>query len=113
MHDIRLLRDGLDQLREGMRRRGKLDDLAPLLDRAEALERDRRTAITELETQQGRKNKVAQEVAGLRKAGGDASALIAEGRAVGEAIAALEARRKILSQVEICFVEWTISLPRF
>jgi seryl-tRNA synthetase len=93
MHDIRLLRDGLDQLRDGMRRRGKLDDLAPLLDRAEALERDRRGAITELEVQQARKNRIAQEVGGLRKSGGDATALIAEGRAVGEAIAALEARR--------------------
>ena len=93
MHDIRLLRDGLDQLRDGMRRRGKLDDLAPLLDRAESLERDRRSAITELETQQARKNKVAQEVPGVRKAGGDATALIAEGRAIGETIAVLEARR--------------------
>ena len=76
-----------------MRRRGKLDELSPLLDRAEALERERRAAITDLEAQQGRRNKVAQEVAALRKAGGDATALIAEGRAVGEAIAALEARR--------------------
>ncbi|MES2523375.1 MAG: serine--tRNA ligase [Gemmatimonadota bacterium] len=93
MHDIRLLRDQLDTLRDGMRRRGKLDDLAPLLDRAEAIERERRAAITELEAQQARRNKVAQEVAVLRKSGADASALIEEGRAVGTAIAALETRR--------------------
>jgi seryl-tRNA synthetase len=93
MHDIRLVRDQLDLLREGMRRRGKLAELGPLLDRAESLERDRRAAITELEAQQARRNKVTQEVAQRRKAGDDATALIAEGRAIGDAIAALEARR--------------------
>ncbi|MCE2954838.1 MAG: serine--tRNA ligase [Gemmatimonas sp.] len=93
MHDIRLLRDQLDHLREGMRRRGKLAELQPLLDRAEALERERRAAITEVEAQQARRNKVTQEVAARRKAGEDATALIAEGRAIGDAIGALEARR--------------------
>lgn len=93
MHDIRLLRDQLDLLRDAMRRRGKLDDLAPVLDRAEALERDRRSAITELEAQQARRNRIAQDVAKQRKAGADATVLMAEGRAVGEAIASLEARR--------------------
>ena len=93
MHDIRLLRDQLDVLRDGMRRRGKRDELAPMLDRAESLERDRRNAIAELEAQQARKNRIASDVAGRRKAGEDATALIEEGRAVGASIAALEARR--------------------
>lgn len=93
MHDIRLLRDQLDQLRDGMRRRGKLDELTPLLDRAESLDRDRRNAITELEAQQALRNKVTQDVAQQRKAGQDASALIAESRAIGEHIATLEQRR--------------------
>lgn len=93
MHDIRLLRDQLDVLRDGMRRRGKLDEFAPLLDRAESVERDRRSAITELEAQQARRNKLTQEVGQLRKAGQDATALQSEARAVGDAIAALETRR--------------------
>ncbi len=93
MHDIRLLRDQLDLLRDAMQRRGKLEDLGPVLDRAEALERDRRAAITELEAQQARKNRVAADVAKSRKAGQDATVLIAEGRAVNESIAGLEARR--------------------
>ena len=93
MHDIRLLRDQLDHLREGMRRRGKLDELGPLLDRAESLEKERRAAITELEAQQARRNKVTQEVAQKRKAGEDATALIAEGRSIGDVITALEQRR--------------------
>lgn len=93
MHDIRLLRDQLDQLRDGMRRRGKLAELAPILDRAESLERDRRAAITELELHQARRNKVTQDVAQRRKAGEDAAELIAEGRAIGDSIAMLEQRR--------------------
>ncbi len=93
MHDIRLLRDHLDRLREGMRRRNKYDELGPLLDHAETVERDRRSAITELETQQARRNKVTQDVAQLRKAGQDAATQIAESRAIGESIAALEERR--------------------
>ena len=93
MHDIRLLRDQLEHLRDGMRRRGKLAELGPMLDRAESLERERRTAITELEAQQARRNKVTAEVGQRRKAGEDATALMAEGRAIGEQIALLEQRR--------------------
>lgn len=93
MLDIRLVRDRLDEVRAGMARRGKLEELAPLLDRAEALERERRAAITELEARQAERNRITQEVAQRRRAGEDAAALIAAGRAVGEAMAALEARR--------------------
>ena len=93
MHDIRLLRDQLDHLREGMRRRGKLGELGPMLDRAESLERERRAAITELESQQARRNKVTAEVGQRRKAGEDATELMAVGRTIGEHIAILEQRR--------------------
>lgn len=93
MHDIRLLRDQLDVLREGMRRRGKLTELGALLDRAESLEQARRAAITDLEAQQALRNKVTQEVAQRRKAGEDATALIAEGRTIGEQISVLEQKR--------------------
>ncbi len=64
-----------------------------MLDRAESLEKERRVAITELEGQQARRNKLTQEVAQRRKAGSDAMALIAEGRAISDAIAALEQRK--------------------
>lgn len=93
MHDIRLLRDQLDVLREGMRRRGKLTELGALLDRAESLEQARRAAITDLEAQQALRNKVTQEVAQRRKAGEDATALIAEGRTIGEQISVLDQKR--------------------
>jgi seryl-tRNA synthetase len=94
MHDIRLLRDQMAQLREGMRRRGKLEELAPLLDRAEALEKERRESIRVAEEAQAERNRVSQEVARRRRAGEDADALMADGRAIGERIAALDARRQ-------------------
>ncbi len=93
MHDIRLLREQLDVLRDGMRRRGKLAELEPVLARAEAIERERRAAITELESQQARRNAITQVVAQKRKAGEDAAAQIQEGRELGDVIAGLEVRR--------------------
>lgn len=93
MHDIRFLRDNLDALREGMRRRGKLGELGPLLNRAESLEQARRTAITQLEAAQAKRNQLTQEVARLRKSGEDATALIAESRVIGEEIGTLNSER--------------------
>ena len=49
MHDLKSLRDQIDLLRNGMRRRGKLDQIGPLIDRAEALDRDRRLNIQAVE----------------------------------------------------------------
>lgn len=108
MHDIRLLRDQLDVLRDGMRRRGKLGEFAPLLDRAESLERERRAAITDLEGQQARRNQLSQEVAQRRKAGDDATALMAEGRAIGDEITALESRR---AEAEAAVAQLMYELP--
>jgi len=45
MHDPRVFREQVELLREGMRRRQKLDELAPLIDRGVALELERRTVI--------------------------------------------------------------------
>ena len=108
MHDIRLLRDDLPRLREGMRRRGKLTELEPILSRADALEKERRASITELETQQARRNAVTQDVARKRKAGEDATELIAEGRSIGDAIVTLEQRK---TQAEAAVQQILYELP--
>jgi seryl-tRNA synthetase len=90
MHDLRLLREQPELLREAMRRRGALDALAPRLDHANALEQQRRALIQQVEERKARRNQTSQEVARLRKAGGDADELIASGRAIGEEIGRLE-----------------------
>ena len=92
MHDLKLLRDGADLLREGMRRRGKLDTLGPLVDRAVALDRDRRALLVEIEQKKAERNAASQEVARLKRAKENADELITRTRALGDEIAALETR---------------------
>ena len=90
MHDIRTLREQLDVLREAMRRRGALDALAPALDRAEGLEKERRALIQAVEERKATRNASSQEVARRKRAGESADDLIASGRALGEEIQRLE-----------------------
>jgi seryl-tRNA synthetase len=92
VHDIRLLREDPQALRDGLRRRGVLSEYAPALDRAEALERERRALIQQAEEKKAARNAASQEVARRKKAKEDAGALIAETRTLGDAIAALEQR---------------------
>lgn len=91
MHDLRLVREQLDVLRDGFGRRGALDTLGPVLDRLESLEKERRALITATEERKARRNLLTQDVARLKKAKEDAERVMAEARAVGEEIARLEA----------------------
>jgi len=90
MHDPRVFRDQVELLREGMRRRQKLDELAPLIDRGVALELERRTVIQAVEERKAARNVNSQEVARRKKAGESADELITAGRALGEEIQRLE-----------------------
>jgi len=90
VHDIRTLRESPEQLREGLRRRGRLEALGPVLDRAATLERDRRALIQAVEERKAARNASTQEVARRKRAGEPADDLITAGRALGEEIARLE-----------------------
>jgi seryl-tRNA synthetase len=90
MHDLRLVREGLDDLREAMRRRGALATLGPQLDRCEALERERRLLIQAVEERKAARNAASQDVAKRKRTGEPADELIAAARALGEEIARLE-----------------------
>ncbi|MBM4193921.1 MAG: serine--tRNA ligase [Gemmatimonadetes bacterium] len=100
MHDIRVVREAPDSLREGMRRRGKWDSLGPLVERAVALEGERRAAIQATEEKKAARNATSQEVAKRKKAGEPTDDLLAKGRAIGEEIAQLEARQ-VAAQSEL------------
>ena len=93
MHDVRMIREQLDELRAGMQRRGKLEALAPTIDRLAALDGERRAAIQAVEEKKAERNAGSQEVARRKRAKEDADDLIQRGRALGEEIAALESRR--------------------
>jgi seryl-tRNA synthetase len=90
VHDLRLVRENPESLRDAMRRRGALGALAPQLDRCEALERERRLFTQAVEERRAARNASSQDVARLRQSGQNADALIASGRALGEEIARLE-----------------------
>lgn len=80
-------------LRDAMRRRGKLDTLAPLIDRAVALDEDRRTVIQQVEEKKAARNVASRQVAEHKKAGQPADDVMQRSRRLGEDITALEARQ--------------------
>lgn len=85
-----MFREQADTLREGMRRRGKLDALGPLIDRAQAIDSDRRGMIQALEERKAARNRISQEVARRKKAGESADELFGQARNLGEEISRLE-----------------------
>src|SRR5688500_609470 len=90
MHDLRLLREGVEQLRAGMERRSALAQIAPVLDRAVELDVERRALIQAAEERKAARNEATQEVARLRRSGGDAEEVMARSRVLGEEISRLE-----------------------
>ena len=108
MHDLRTLRDDMPRLRAAMERRGKLDSLGPVLERAESLDKERRRLIQGVEEQKAARNANAQDVARRKKAKESADEQIAAGRALGEAISTAEAT---LSAVESELGELMFELP--
>lgn len=90
MHDLRIIREQIELLRDGMRRRGKLDSLAQAIDRAEQLEQERRATIQAVEERKSARNAATREVAQLKKAGQDAAEQQKQSRELGEEIARLE-----------------------
>jgi seryl-tRNA synthetase len=90
MHDLRMVREQIDVLRDGMRRRGKLDALAPVIDRAQELDGERRTLIQALEERKAARNSISQEVARRKRSGGDAEELLLQSRALGDEITKLD-----------------------
>jgi seryl-tRNA synthetase len=87
---MRALREQVDLLRDAMRRRGSDNGALELIDRGEALERDRRTLIQAVEERKAARNTNSQEVARRKRVKEDAEDLIVRGRELGEEIARLE-----------------------
>lgn len=87
MLDVKLLRNDYERVAQALRNRGASLELIagfPTLDRA------RRDKLTESEQLKNRRNSVSQEVAKLKRSGGDADALIAEMREVNDRIKLLD-----------------------
>ena len=108
MHDLRMVRDQIDALREGMRRRGALDKLGPLIDSAADLDRTRRETIQAVEERKAERNAASQKVAQLKRAGENADEIQRRSRELGEEIARLDAE---LAQTEASLNSILLNLP--
>jgi seryl-tRNA synthetase len=94
LHDLHVIRDRPDVVRDGLQRRLMLESSGALVDHAVALDAERRGIIQRVEEIKERRNAVTQEVAQLKRAGegagGAIDPLIAKGRALGDEIDALQ-----------------------
>ncbi|HXQ76887.1 MAG TPA: serine--tRNA ligase [Gemmatimonadaceae bacterium] len=90
MHDLRMVREQIDALRAGLRRRGVLDALSPTIERAVDLDRTRRETIQAVEERKAARNAVSQQVGQRKRAGESADDLQVQSRALGEEIARLD-----------------------
>src|SRR6266478_6862508 len=85
-----MVREHIDALRAGMRRRGALDALSPTIDRAIALDKARRETIQAVEERKAARNAVSQQVGQRKRAGESADDLQQQSRALGDEIARLD-----------------------
>jgi seryl-tRNA synthetase len=108
VHDLRALREDADAIRGGLERRGKLDALGPLVDRALALDVERRALIQATEERKAARNAASQEVARRKKARESADDLIEQTRALGVEISRLEAE---LAEIERTLEQIMYELP--
>ncbi len=91
MHDVRLLRENPEALREGLRRRGVLDAHSAALAEAAQLELERRTKIQLIEVSKSERNQLSEEVARLKRNKEDATQKVSRSKELGERIAFDEA----------------------
>jgi seryl-tRNA synthetase len=106
MHDLRMIREHIEVLRDGMRRRGKLDALGGFIDRAQQVDGDRRSTIQALEERKASRNSITQEVAKRKRAGQDAEDLLSQSRTLGEEISRLEGElAELESELEKAMLE--------
>lgn len=108
MHDLRLLRDDPQAVREALRRRGTLEALAPTLERGEVLEQLRRARIRAVEEKRAESNAITQEVRRRKQEGQSAEELIERGRVLGAELDRLERER---ADAEAAFSALVAELP--
>ncbi|MFF2890792.1 serine--tRNA ligase [Paenibacillus sp. NPDC057967] len=105
MLDVKLLRTEFEKVEQALRNRGaSLDLIAGFPE----LDQKRRELIQETETLKNRRNTVSQEVAKLKRSGGDAESLIVEMREVGDRIKELDDQ---LREMDVQVEELTLNIP--
>ena len=88
MLDVKMVRANPDEVRKALQRRG---DPTSSLDEFLAVEERRRQLLTEVESRRAERKRASDEIAAVKKAGGDADQAIAAMRALGDQIKEHEA----------------------
>jgi seryl-tRNA synthetase len=88
--DLKRIRRSPDEVRKALQRRGEAGG-AEAIDEILELDEARRIAVTEGDELRAKRNEVSRDIGAIKREGGDADALIARMREVGERIAELEA----------------------
>jgi len=88
MLDVKMVRANPDEVRRALARRG---DSTSSLDEFLALEEERRRLLTDVESRRAARKRASDEIAVVKKAGGDAEQAIAAMRALGDTIKEREA----------------------
>ena len=104
MLDIQLLRNDLAGVAARLQQRGYVLDQA----RFEQLENERKTMQTRTQALQAKRNAMSKAVGVAKDRGDDAAAAMAEVRAIGEELAALEHE---LAQVQAALRDWLLGMP--
>jgi seryl-tRNA synthetase len=86
MLEIKFVRQNLENVQQALQNRGTTADLQVFID----ADNQRKTALCEIEELRHRRNTVSDRIATLKKAGGDAQAMVTEMREVGERVKELE-----------------------
>jgi len=107
MLDLRLLRKDPGRVKSALAKRGDRE-LSPAVDRALALDEERREAIGEADDLKARRNQVSRTIGELKRKGEDAQELIREMRAVGDRIGELD---QVISAREEGIREVLLNLP--
>jgi seryl-tRNA synthetase len=92
MHDVRIIRERLDELKAALLARGVEMDV----ERLAALDAERRRVLTEAEALKNERNVISKEIGRMRQAGRDTAERQAYVRSLGERIAELDARARRL-----------------
>jgi seryl-tRNA synthetase len=104
MLDIKLVRSNPDVVRAALERRGSTQSLDEFL----AVESERRRLTTEVETMRAKRKTASDEIAKVKKAGGDAGEAIAAMRALGDTI---KEREQELDAAEERLHEMLLEIP--
>jgi len=104
MLDIKFVRDNPQIVEQALQKRGAKISLDPFLE----LEKERRDLLGEVEALKSKRNTASQEVSRRKRTGENADELIAQMRAVGDEIAALDGKVK---KVEVDLRDILLTIP--